>query len=35
LNRSRGSTVQEAVMGVLQDRADALFAELGWPPPDD
>jgi tRNA(Arg) A34 adenosine deaminase TadA len=29
-----GRPPPEVVMGVLRDRADALFAELGWPPPD-
>ena len=24
----------EVVMGVLEDRARALFAEVGWPPPE-
>ena len=27
-----GSTPPEVVMGVLREEADALFAELGWPP---
>ena len=27
-----GRPPPEVVMGVLRERADALFAELGWPP---
>ena len=30
-----GSTPPEVVMGLLRSQADALFAEVGWPPPDD
>jgi tRNA(adenine34) deaminase len=29
-----GSTPPEVVMGVLRGEADALFAEVGWPPDD-
>jgi len=27
-----GSTPPEVVLGVLREQADALFAEVGWPP---
>ena len=30
-----GGVPPEVVMGVLRAEADAMFAELGWPPPGD